>query len=164
MRSVLFARRCLPLLLAAFVVASAGCGSRGNVAGKVTFKGKPMPGGSVIFFSANGVGGGSATINPVDGTYSMANLPVGELKATVQPFGQAGVAPGMGNSGMDKAPKNMGPPKDVGYPPGMSAKNFELKPTAAKHVPIPYQYTKADTSGLSVTIKAGTTTFNIDIP
>ena len=161
MRSIYSVRRWLPLILAVLIMTMAGCTSKGNVTGKVTFKGKPMPGGSVVFFGPSGSGGGSAPINPVDGTYSIENLPTGELKVAVEPYGKPERAPqpGMGS----KEPKNTGPPKDINMPPEM-AKQYEKKSTGAKHVLVPEQYTKPDTSGFKVTVKAGTTTFDIAVP
>ena len=158
---MLSVRRWMPLLFAALVLASAGCNSRGNVAGKVTYKKAPMPGGSVLFVAVNGGSSVSATINPVDGTYSVDNMRGGEMKVYVQPYGQpGGLIPMGGNTG----PKSYGPPKDIKFPEGMDAKRYEQKESGARYVYVPDQFANSETTTLRVTIKAGTTPFDIDIP
>ena len=47
---------------------------------------------------------------------------------------------------------------------GMDPKLYERKSSGAKYVLVPEQYTKPDTSGLKVTVKGGTTTFDIAVP
>ena len=160
MRSIFTIRRWLPLVLAVFVVVSAGCAARGKVTGKVTYKGKAMPGGSVVFIGSGGVPSGSADIDPANGTYSI-ELPVGERKVAVTPFPKMNATGGKG--GADAKGKAYGPPKDSGAPPDVS-KAFERKETGAKHVPIPEQYKDAEKSGLKVSVKGGSTPFDIDIP
>ena len=155
MHSILAIRRWLPVVLTLFVIASAGCAGRGKVTGKVTYKGQPMPGGTVFFHGPSGVPSGSAVINPADGTYSI-ELPVGERKVSVTPASPR--LPSEGKGG----PK--GKSKDGKLPPDGSAKTVEKKEWGAKHVPVPVQYTDPEKSSLKVTIKGGSTPFDIAIP
>ena len=68
-------------LLGCFLLAQ-GCGpAKGKVSGKVTFEGKPVPSGQVMFMGQDGVPR-QAEIQP-DGTYEVANLPFGEAIVTV---------------------------------------------------------------------------------
>jgi hypothetical protein len=78
-------RCCLPRLVLALAVAGAlGCGSKtGKVRGKVTLNGTPVPGGTITFIPDRGKQTGG--IIAEDGTYIVANVPVGEAKVTVEP-------------------------------------------------------------------------------
>lgn len=78
------------MLLAVLLSATAGCGGNksGNVSGIVTYQGKPMPGGYINFYSVAADGriltqksGGIGE----DGAYSIAKVPVGDVKITIQP-------------------------------------------------------------------------------
>src|SRR5437879_1983344 len=72
----------LSTILAIAVIAVLGCGGGvGDVSGKVVFKGKPVPAGTVTIFGTQGriaVG----PINP-DGTYSVVGVPAGKTTITV---------------------------------------------------------------------------------
>jgi len=79
----------LPLLagLAFLLVAAlSGCGGDpvATVSGKVTYLDKPLPGGTVIFSTADFAKSATAEIKP-DGTYSVSRVPLGDLKVAVQP-------------------------------------------------------------------------------
>ena len=73
------------------------------------------------------------------------------------------VAKALPSTGGDMT-KSHGPPKDSKLPPDVTAKMFERKETGAKHVPVPEQYSDPEKSGFKVTIKGGSTPFDIDIP
>lgn len=86
-------RRRVPLLATVFVMSFAGmtgCGGAkkvpvGEVAGKVTFEGKPVSHGIVTFMNTTIGAGDEATLNP-DGTYAIKNpIPVGEYKVFILP-------------------------------------------------------------------------------
>jgi hypothetical protein len=98
----------LGLILIFAVLALGGCGkSRGNVRGKVYYKDKALPSG-VVGFVADKKSVGTAQIRE-DGSYTIMNIPTGEVVVTVVP---AGVS-------LDpKAPKTpkVDLPKDVGDP------------------------------------------------
>src|SRR5690242_14387691 len=72
------------LLLA---VAAAGCGANvGRVSGKVTFKGSPLPSGTVQFFCADGSIAHSLLMS--DGSYLIPKVPCGDVRITVKSHGQ----------------------------------------------------------------------------
>src|SRR6266699_3398120 len=92
----------VPLLLAV------GCSKgKATVKGTVLYldktdkKYKPMPGGYVAFTPVEGGGGGSVSINPTDGSYSIDKLTLGTMKVTVQPASKLGgnASAGEGGSG-----------------------------------------------------------------
>jgi hypothetical protein len=60
---------------------AAGCGRTGKVSGTVTFQGKPLPGGKIIFYSEEGRPSGTGFIE--DGRYEVADAPVGPCKIVV---------------------------------------------------------------------------------
>ncbi len=134
------------------LVLVAGCSRQGSVRGKVTYNGTAMPGGYVSFVPVQGGGGGTASIDPKDGTYEVPKLPTGKMKVSVRPAQEAKVPKGV---------KTFGPPKDVG-PPDLG-KTFGPGSSGAKHVPIPEKYTDPDTSKLEVEIKAGQNTYDIPL-
>jgi len=122
---------CLALL-------AAGCSSNGSVSGKVTFNGAPMPGGTVTFVpEGGGAGGGSASINPEDGSYSIDKLPKGPMKVTVKAYTPPAVGPMGGKMGKDKG---FGPPPGTlpeGVDPGMFNPAAKAKQSGAKAVQVP---------------------------
>src|SRR5262245_51037409 len=73
------------LLLVGLLIVSVGCGpnykARAKVTGKVTFAGKPLTAGTVMFFGKDNLTG-SATIDK-HGMYAMNDAPIGEVKITV---------------------------------------------------------------------------------
>jgi len=85
----MFPVRHMLLLIALLLAAVVGCGTNktGTISGVVTFQGKPMPGGFIHFYSIAADGKFSdqktAPINN-DGTYSIAKVPVGDVRITVQ--------------------------------------------------------------------------------
>jgi hypothetical protein len=83
--------RRIPLVVALISVAGTfGCGpqrverpDRARVTGKVTYNGKPVQGGVIVFHSISDSkksGGGSLK---EDGSYSVTNVPIGEAQVTV---------------------------------------------------------------------------------
>lgn len=69
--------------LATLAVAVVGCGgpTPAKIKGKVTYKGEPLPGGSIIFFTS--AGQYSTTIMN-DGTYSAVDLPTGSATVVIE--------------------------------------------------------------------------------
>ncbi len=53
----------------------------GEVSGKVTFNGEPLPGGMVTFIPENGKAEGVRIAE--DGSYKVTNIPVGPVRITV---------------------------------------------------------------------------------
>ena len=67
--------------LGVLALAAAGCQGRGDVAGKVSFKGKPLVWGTVTF---EGKDGGLRYCNiGSDGSYSVSGVALGEAKVAV---------------------------------------------------------------------------------
>jgi hypothetical protein len=66
------------------LVLTAGCAKpKGSISGKVLYKDKPLTGGFITFIVANGPSL-SAKIQS-NGEYRIDNVPVGEVKITIQP-------------------------------------------------------------------------------
>jgi hypothetical protein len=130
-------------------LAASGCGQKfGDVAGKVTYQGKPLRWGTV---KAQWTGGPPGTPNAAssrlgdDGSFDIGKVPTG---ATVQVFLQIDPAPiGGGLAGNKPSPE--------------AVKQIQEK---IGYQEIPDKYKKADTSGLSLgPVKSGRNDFNIDL-
>jgi len=119
-----------------------GCGTRtGSVSGTVTFKGAPLSGGSVTFHGENGKLD-SAAIGP-DGKYTMAQAPLGPVKAAVVTV------------------KPSAPPT---LPGGKETPKKESKTEpVGRFVPIPPKYHEPQTAGLHYTITSGDQTIDIKL-
>jgi len=80
----------VPGLVLAMLLSSSGCTGRrgpptGEVAGRVTFEGKPVGDGLVFFMNSDAGAGDEAALNK-DGTFAIKTpLPVGEYKVSVFP-------------------------------------------------------------------------------
>jgi hypothetical protein len=71
----------LRLLAAALLIGVCGCGNTATVTGKVTYQGRPVTHGSVIFLNADGTAR-SGVIEP-DGCYSVTGVTPGEVRIAV---------------------------------------------------------------------------------
>lgn len=134
------ARRAAPVLVAAAALWAAGCGpSFGTISGTLTHNGKPVPDVTVSFVSPDG------TINTAqvgaDGTYSVANVPVGPVQVTVQ------------------SPTALGESEQEVIKKGKSG----VAPKAATRVGLDPKFGDPQTSGLSLTVKAGDNKYDIDL-
>lgn len=104
-----------------------GCGSSGqSIGGTVTFQGRPLSAGFVMFQTAGGIQ--QAPIE-ADGSYRIGGLVPGEARVAV-----------------------VGPAKPAVGPDGVSA---DVVP-AGELVFIPEKYAQVETSGLSCTVGNGT--------
>ena len=132
------------ILLAVALSLAAGCGrGKGDVSGKVTYNGKPLPFGNVQFISPAGNVPGE--IKP-DGTYSVTGVPVGLSKIAVncQDPAYADYMKALSASIKDKnVPKPKGNPED-----------FDK---------IPRKYFDPEQSGLTYEVKSGAQTYDIDL-
>jgi hypothetical protein len=72
---------CMGIVLAVALVTFCGCGSKGNVHGKVYYKDKALTNG-VVAFVANKKTVGTSSIQG-DGSYDMKSIPAGEVSITV---------------------------------------------------------------------------------
>ena len=126
----------------ASLVMLAGCSGpkTGDISGKVTYNGKPIASGSVIFTSPNSIGV-PANIND-DGTYSCKAVPVGDAAVAVVSPNDAAEARYTASQkpGMD-----------------MEASKFDPK----KWFPIPAKY--GQNSPLTFSVKDGSNTFDIEL-
>lgn len=135
-----------------------------SLSGKVSYNGKPLKGGSVSFISTEGLPSDSGAIKE-DGTYTVPNITSGKYKVCVdtsflmppQPRGAAAPPP----SGQTKAP-----PKDAvipeGYKPSSPA-DMAIAANSKKFIKIPPKYMNAEQTDLSIDIKGGSQTYDIDL-
>jgi hypothetical protein len=146
---------------AVLVLAGAtGCGGTGTITGKVTYQGRPLTGGTVLFTSASGKGSQSSPIGP-DGSYTIEKMPTGPAKVAVDTGGSAQRPPGVFGGG---PPKQMQPGKDVKLPEGVKSPLYN--PEAKQGKPperIPEQYANPDTSKLTYTVRSGSQTHEIEL-
>jgi hypothetical protein len=135
----------LGLLALSLGVALAGCAPRtAQVSGKVTFKDKPLPAGTVIFTSDDGKRVDTSEIAE-DGSYTMAHAPVGPVKISVQTHRPPTI-------GLAKAPvMHMG--DNVG----------KVEDKVGKYVAIPPKYAEPADSGLTFTVQPGPQTHDITL-
>jgi hypothetical protein len=126
-----------------FLLVLGGCGQpKGQVTGKVTYKGELLRTGTVAFFGP-GDQTDSAPIGS-DGTYKASKVPMGDVKVTVS-------TPAPGPT-VEQAKKN----------PMMRRKNFVPK-TDEKTISIPKKYSDPSRSQLSLTVTQGSQPFDIDL-
>jgi hypothetical protein len=119
--------------LAVLLLTATGCGpGRGSATGKVTYSGKPLVYGSVVFLGADGlpVSGAIGT----DGSYTANNILEGENHVTIYSINPALAVP------VDREGKPRGKP--------------EVDPKL--WFPIPDKYIDPQKSGLVFTIKRNT--------
>jgi len=141
----------LVLLVPVFLVLVSGC-QKGNpnalakLSGKVTYKGAPVTGGNLMLTAKKGGAINSIIISP-DGTYSLTDLPEGEMTVTIETesIKESG-AEEYGGKKMPTSPQ----PKGANIVKG-------------KYVKIPDKYNNINTSGLSVTLTAGDNTKDFDL-
>ena len=116
-----------------------GCGGIGDVSGTVTYKGKPLPWGTVLFEGSDkAISQGNIE---ADGSYIVPGVAIGEAQVAV----------------------NSPNPKSI----QLLTKNPNQKPEPYPDVPgwfaIPKQYEKPATSGLTYTIKGGENKIDIEL-
>ncbi len=129
-------------VLAVLPLGLCGCpggspGPTGNVSGKVSLGGEPLGQWEVVFYGADGVPGGSATLSP-SGEFRLGQpIPVGDYQVAVAPPGEEAPA------------------------------GEEADPQRAKILEkVPPRYWDHTTSGLSAQVTEGdnTVTFEIEAP
>jgi hypothetical protein len=167
--------RIRPLTVIPFVVALAalGCGggnpaAPASISGSVTLNGKALPGGSVSFFTQAGSTGYTASIGS-DGTYSISDVPMGDLIVCVETESANPEQPGTtGNSKdaqryqqmMGDRRKQGGGSGGSGGSAGGGAAGGEK---AANYVKIDKKFSKPQTSPLTYTAKNGRNVYNIEL-
>jgi hypothetical protein len=157
-------QRCLSLcLLSSLLVLAAGCGSKGGtVSGKVYYKDKPLPAGSVQFFP-EGKGGDFSSPIKEDGSYSISKVPPGPVKITVivntgnpTAANMPPMARGKGAQAMKNASEMMKKGKEGGEGGGNP---FEMK----KGISIPPNYGNPETSNLKLDVTGGNQPYDIKL-
>jgi hypothetical protein len=133
---------CRPGVALAFLtLAAVGCGGRGDMSGKVTYKGKPLVFGTVQFEASD------KTIKQAniekDGSYSIPGVPVGDAKVAVSSDNpQSSAFQPLQREGMP-------PPKPL--------------PEVKGWFPIPPEYQDLSKPKLTYTVKRGKNTYDIDL-
>lgn len=130
---------------------AAGCGKVdrfGAVSGSVSYKGKPIPAGTVTF---HGPGGKieTAQIRP-DGTYQMPKVLVGATKVTVETPRLSRLPPALAKAMREGDEATIAAAQRDGA-------------TIVRSVPIPETFKDPDKSGLSLDVHEGEQKFNIGI-
>jgi len=160
-RSLLRLKLGMALLLPSLVLAL-GCtgGGKGKISGKVTFKGAPMPGGSINFRADDGKEYGSS-IGP-DGAYYVENVPSGNMKVYISiPVDKGSGAVGVPKGREKEMEGKMKPPP--GAPPE-AMKAYEGSKEKHDKIPnIPDKYKSPDSSGLTFTVKSGSNTYDVPL-
>jgi hypothetical protein len=146
------------LALSALVLIT-GCAARGSVSGKVSYRGKTLPGGVVTFIPEDGKGHPHDAQIQEDGTYSITNIPTGPVKILVRAAEPPKIPtrPGPGGVGI-----RVGPPEGA-LPEGVKVGSFDPKADADKYVKIPPKYANADLSDLKYTVTSGAQPYDIDL-
>ena len=143
-----------PALALFFLVGCAGSNAStpAKVSGKISYKGKPIKGGTMQFVTPDGTGY-SGIITP-DGTYSCNDLPAGEMVVTVEteslkPANMPNTKEAKMRMGMAQKP-----------PPGMGGAPQNIDEV---YVKIPEKYKNAKTSTAQVTLSKGRNVKDIDL-
>jgi len=139
------------ILLASVLLPLAGCAKSNKaviVSGKVSYKGKPLGGGTIQFHPATGdpIPGG---INP-DGTFSFGGVPPGPSRITIE-------TESIRNT-VQKGGDYMRMP-GAKIPEGMKVSDAP-QPT---YVPIPKKYADPNTSGLTWDVNSGNSTKDFNL-
>jgi hypothetical protein len=136
---------------------TAGCGGKGTITGTVTYKGTPIPAGTILFVPSNGGPSVNAPIN--DGKYTAEKVPTGRAKVSITSMyvQQTSASP------MMMMGAKSGPPLDAPIPPeARKAMEEGMKPK--KGLQIPDKYADPAQSGLTYTVRSGQQTkdFNLE--
>lgn len=143
------------------VLLVAGCSSKGTITGTVSYKGTPIPEGSVQFMPDNGGPTVSAVIN--DGKYTAEKVPVGPSKVAI-----TSLVPSQQDNAMTKmmvsGGKGGGPPPDAKIPEEARKLFSGGGPAPKKGLKIPDKYSDLEKSPLTYTVTGGKQTkdFNLD--
>jgi len=133
------------LVLPIVVIAACGCGNTATVTGKVTYKGRPVTYGSVIFLSADRTAR-SGVIEP-DGSYAVEGVSPGGVKIAVISHD-----PSRGRS--VKSEHSPRPGKKRASAP---------KTTFNGWFPLPPRFEDPESSGLVCTVGSGQVSYDIDL-
>jgi hypothetical protein len=137
-----------PAIAAALLALAAGCGGRGDVSGKVTYKGKPLVWGTVQFEGSDGMLK-QGNINS-DGSYAVQGVKTGEAKVAV-----SSVNP----NSSDFQPRLADDRQRLEEGRAPASPRSQVK----GWFPIPEKYDTPHKSGLTYPIKSGDNTIDIEL-
>jgi hypothetical protein len=151
------------------LLGAAGCGSKGTLHGKATFKNQPLPKGTrIVFLHEKSERSYMADVKDDEGNYESGPIQPGEMLIAIQLAGAPKTSAGpMGDKMASGKQKTFGPsdadPDVIKPPPGFGGV-FNQNSDARNTVAIPRKYTEPKESGLKVTVTGGKQEFNITIP
>ncbi len=132
----------LALILACGALVLAGCGSAGRptatIHGVVTFKGRPVSAGYVVFIPENNAPEVRSPLGP-DGSYRATGVTVGRCTVAVE----------------TQAFQHLMPP-----PRGLAKGISSDRPV---YTPIPAKYERPQTSQLTYEVKSGSNTYDVNL-
>ena len=137
----------LALLTVVAVLGAAGCagGKRASISGHVNYQGRPVTSGTVVLIGQDGQASAPGNVQP-DGSFSIARAPVGVDKVSFDNPPPPRTAPPVGK----RAPAD-----DPEY--------AETAKAAAHYVPTPPKFKDPLQSGLTVEVKSGNNTCDIEL-
>ena len=155
------------LLIVLVALPAAGCGlARCDVSGKVTYQGKPIVCGCVLFVGVDGL---PITANLTqEGAYEAKQVPIGKVQVAVysldpararDPEKERGAGGGVFDAADPSAPKDL-PPRAI---PGDKSNWMNPEVDRSKWFPIPRRFEMVQTSGLTAELKGGQNTVNFDL-
>ena len=142
--------------------AAAGCGGgKGDVSGTVNYKGKALSYGRISFVSESGKHEVFASLIR-NGKYSVAGVPAGEAKVTVETFKPQSTIAVLKPPGKRSAEEMMGPGLKVAK--AGEGDPVPPPPKGARYQQVPMKYASPDQSPLTYTVIKGPQTkdFNLD--
>ena len=143
------------------LLAATGCSSSGAVAGKITYKGAVLKGGSISLIPE---GGGQTVSAPIkeDGTYTFLNVRTGKYKVCVE---TSSLKPPAASGGYGKKVNPPNPKMSSGPPPGTPGLPEGYAPSnpaeaarqtsGRRYVPIPPEYESPETTPLKLEVTGG---------
>jgi hypothetical protein len=148
-------------LMALAILGTSGCApSTGSVSGTVTYKGKNLPYGRVLFVCADGTVV-SGRIN-TDGTYTIPQAPVGLARVAVRCLEEA--MPVLTSVDPSDLPGGKGTGFSGNAPQGpMMIQSAEKPNSRPKPMRIPDHFQQAEKSGLTYEIRRGDQTYDIKL-
>lgn len=132
-----------------------GCGKStstpASATGKISYKGTTVGGGSIAFVTADG----ARYSSPIkgDGTYTVSQLPVGEMTVTIE----------TDSANKDRKDPNYGGGMAKGGPTGSPRPDTAKADAGGSYVKIPAKYKDAKTSGLKVSLTASKNSKDFDL-
>jgi hypothetical protein len=151
--------------LAVLLAVTAGCGPReGRVTGRVLLDGQPVPGGTLMFMTADLKGQSIATAVDESGNYSVA-LPAVEVVAS---FDNRQFAP-LPPRGPTPLPKGLSPEirsklgRTSAPPPPPPPAETPVGTKSGRYVKIPERYYMIETAEIKFTVKPGEYQHDIEL-